>query len=208
LVPIALYRHRVDNGNIGTKFSAENLSVELNLLSFSEGPNFILNPFGLKHGFQKFCAYLKNFGIITIPMFAEELYLAAFFRLESCQRSTEFRFSTFTNPSQDNSEATLLSAVMSIRDLILKKYRCFPHPTPSSDFGSLYYSAIVKMNQPKPLPKIITRKSPSELSTRAIRHSADKIIASAECSFGQEYSLFYLEPSIRKTKNKKNNYLQ
>jgi hypothetical protein len=122
MVPIALYRHRADNGNIGTKFSAENLSVELNLLSFSEGPTFNLNPFGLKHGFQKFCAYLKNFGIITIPMFAEELYLAAFFRLESCQRSTEFRFSTFTNPSQDNSEATLLSAVMSIRDLILKKY--------------------------------------------------------------------------------------
>jgi hypothetical protein len=157
-----------------------------------------------------FGAYLKNVGITTFAMFAEESYSADFFQLESCQRSTEVRFSTFNNPSQDDSEATLLSAVMSIRDLILKKarYPFSPHPSPSSVFGSLYYSAIVKMNKPKPVPKIITRKSPSELSTRAIRHSADKIIASAECSFGQEYSLFYLEPSIRKTKNKKNNYLQ
>jgi hypothetical protein len=43
-----------------------------------------------------FGAYLMNVGISTVPMFAEDLYLEAFFQLESCQRSTEVKFSTFT----------------------------------------------------------------------------------------------------------------
>jgi hypothetical protein len=205
MVAIALCRHRVDNDNIGTQFSAETLSEELNLLPFSNGPNFNVNPLGLKHGFQMFGAYLKNVGIATVPMFAEDLYLEAFFQLESCQRSTEVKFNTFTNPSEDDSEATLLSAVMSIRDLILKKarYPISSHPSPSSVFGALYYSTIVKMNQPKPIPKIITRKSPSRLSNRAISNSADKLIASAECSFGEKHSLFYLESAVRQATKRK-----
>ncbi len=205
MVAIALYRHGVDNDNIGTQFSAETLSEELNLLPYSDGPNFNVNPLGLKHGFQMFGAYLKNVGINTVPMFSEDLYLEAFFQLDSCQRSTEVKFSTFTNPSEDDSEATLLSAVMSIRDLILKKarYPVSSHPSPSSVFGALYYSTIVKMNQPKPIPKIITRKSPSQLSIRAISNSADKIITSAECSYGEEHSLFYLESAVRKATKRK-----
>jgi hypothetical protein len=98
MVAIALYRHGVDNDNIGTQFSAETLSEELNLLPYSDGPNFNVNPLGLKHGFQMFGAYLKNVGINTVPMFSEDLYLEAFFQLDSCQRSTEVKFSTFTNP--------------------------------------------------------------------------------------------------------------
>jgi hypothetical protein len=205
MVAIALYRHRVDVENIGTQFSAEDLTVELNLLPFTKGPNFNVNSLGLKHGFQMFGAYLKNVGITTIPMFAEDLYLAAFFQLESCQRSTEIKFNTFTNPSEDDTEAALLSAVMSIRDLILKKarYPVSTHPSPSSVFGALYYSVIVKISLPKPIPKIITRKSPSELSRRAINNSADKITTSAETNFGEDYSLFYLESAFRKAKKRK-----
>jgi hypothetical protein len=155
MVAIALHRHQVDKDNFGTQFSAENLSEELNLQPYSKGTNFNVYSLGLKHGFQQFGAYFKNVGITPVPMFSEILYLEAFFQLESCLRSTEVIFSTYTNPSEDDSETTLLSAVMSIRDLILTKarYSVSAHPSPGFVFGALYYSAIVKMNEPKPVPE-------------------------------------------------------
>ena len=51
MVAIALSRHRVDSDNIGIQYSAEELSSQLNLLPYSEGPNFNVNPLALKQGF-------------------------------------------------------------------------------------------------------------------------------------------------------------
>lgn len=61
------------------------------------------------------------------------------------------------------------------------------------------------MNKPKFIivPKIITRKSPNELSDRAINNSANKIILNAETRFGLDHSLFYLESAVKRAKKRK-----
>ena len=207
MVAIALSRHSVDNSNIDIQYSAEQLTSELNLLPYSDGPNFNVNPLALKHGFQLFGVYLRNQGIVLIPMYQKEKYLVPFFELESCQRSTEIRFSTYCSPNVDDIEAAVLRSVISIRDVILRKshYPLSPHPSPSSVFGALHYSAIVEMNKPKVIvvPKIIPRKSPSKLSERAINNSANKIVVNAESRFGVDHSLFYLESAVKRAKKRK-----
>jgi hypothetical protein len=50
---------------------------------------------------------------------------------------------------------------------------------------------------------LITRKSLSELRRRGINNSADKIIASAECNYGEEHSSNYLESAVRKAQKRK-----
>ena len=207
MVAIALSRHRVDSDNIGIQYSAEELSSQLNLLPYSDGPNFNVNSLALKHGFQLFSGYLRKIGIDLIPMYEKDKYLVALFELESCQRSTEIKFSTFSSLSIIDTEATVLLSVINIRDRILQisHYPLSPHPSPSSVFGALHYSAIVEMNKPKVIivPKIITRKSPNELSDRAINNSANKIILNAETRFGLDHSLFYLESAVKRAKKRK-----
>ena len=58
--------------NVDNQFSPKDLNLELTFLPDSRGPNFIVDPLGLKHGFLIFGAYLKNIGITTILMLAEE----------------------------------------------------------------------------------------------------------------------------------------
>ena len=207
MVAIALSRHRVDNENIDNQYSAEELSSQLNLLPYSDGPNFNVNSLALKHGFQLFGGYLRKRGIVLIPMYQKEKYLVALFELESCQRSTEIKFSTYSSLSTVDAEATVLRSVITIRDGILKNshYPLSPRPSPSSVFGGLYYSTILEMNKPKivTVPKIITRKSPTKLSERAISNSANKIIINAESRFGPDHSLFYLESAVKRAKKRK-----
>ena len=140
MVAIALSRHSVDKSDIRIQYSAEELSSQLNLLPYSEGPNFNVNPLALKHGFQLFSVYLRNQGIVLIPMYQKEKYLVPFFELESCQRSTEIKFSTYSSPHLVAIEAAVLYSVMSVRDVILRKsrYPLSSHPSPSSVFGALY----------------------------------------------------------------------
>ena len=207
MVAIALSRHRVDNDNIDNQYSAEELSSQLNLLPYSDGPNFNVDSLALKHGFQLFGGYLRKRGIVLIPMYEKEKYLVALFERESSQRSTEIKFSTYSSLSTDDTEATVLRSVIHIRDGILKSshYPLSPHPSPSSVFGGLHYSAIVEMNKPKVItvPKMITRKSPTKLSERAISNSANKIIVNAESRFGPDHSLFYLESAVKRAKKRK-----
>ena len=207
MVAIALSRHSVDKSDIRIQYSAEELSSQLNLLPYSEGPNFNVNPLALKHGFQLFSVYLRNQGIVLIPMYQKEKYLVPFFELESCQRSTEIKFSTYSSPYLVDTEAAVLHSVISIRDVILRKsrYPLSSHPSPSSVFGALHFSAIIEMNKPKVIsvPKTIPRKSPSKLSERAISNSANKIVVNAVSRFGLDHSLFYLESAVKKAKKRK-----
>ena len=72
MVAIAIFRHIVDSTNVNVQFSAEELSLVLNLLPHSNGPNFYVEQFALKHGFQMLRTSLIANGITPVPMFHEE----------------------------------------------------------------------------------------------------------------------------------------
>ena len=190
MVAIATVRHIVDSSNVDIQFSAEDLSGELNILPYSNGPNLYIDHLALKHGFQRFRTFLTSHGIANFAVFNEDKYLKAYFNLDGSNRSTEVKFSTYSSPLEDDSEITLLKTVMSLRDIILTKsnYKRSPHPNPSSVFGHLHFLAITQN-----VMRVRTRKSADELTSRSLTNHADRIIADIDEAYGENDTLFYLQ---------------
>ena len=202
MVAIAIVRHIVDSSSVDVKFSAEDLSAELNILPHSNGPNLYVDQLALKHGFQRFRTFLTSRGITNFPVFNEDKYLKVYFTLERSNRSTEVKFSTYSSPLEDDSETTLLKAVMSLCDIILtmSNYKRSPHPNPSSVFGHLHFLALTQN-----VMKVRTRKSADELTSRSVKNHADRIIADIDEAYGENDTLFYLQSAVKRASKRKSN---
>ena len=94
MVAIAIARQVFNSTNVDIQFSAEELSLELNLLPHSNGSNLYVDQFALKHGFQMFRTSVIANGITPVPMFHEEKYLTTYFHLGGSKRSTEENFTS------------------------------------------------------------------------------------------------------------------
>lgn len=214
MVAIVLVRHEVSVKNIKDQWSAEMLAASLNTLQYSDTPNLRIHSLALKHGMQIFRQCISKRGHTAVLMLHQDKGPSEYFTLEASARSTEVIFASLNSPLVTESQESLMSRVVVIRDdLMMKRNYCVSsHHTASSVFAALYLPLITEIETPivdvsensTPRSQLLTRKSPSKLSHRAIQNSADKIIANTELLYGKKHATFYLESALKKKKQKIN----
>jgi hypothetical protein len=104
-----------------------------------------------------------------------------------------------------------MSRVLIIRNELMSKcnYGTSPNYTAyhsaSLVYADLYSPLITKMETPVVVTvmkdkkiSLITRKSPSKLTHRAVQNSAQRIIASTEMLYGVKHAPFHLEAALIK----------
>ena len=216
MVAIVLARHAVTLDNINDQWSAEELAATLNILEYSDTPNLRVHSLALKHGMQLFTRSISKRGHTTVLMLHADKAPPEYFTLEASARSTVIVFVSLNSPRETESQDCLMSRVELIRNEIMKKsnYGVSSHHTAGSVFAALYLPIITKIEtvivaddeeNKTPKSQLITRKSPSKLSRRALHNSADKIIANTEKLYGKRYTNFYLESALKKSRNRKDN---
>ena len=190
------------------------LAASLNTLQYSDTPNLRIHSLALKHGMQIFRQCISKRGHTAVLMLHQDKGPSEYFTLEASGRSTEVIFASLNSPLVTESQESLMSRVVVIRDdLMMKRNYCVSsHYTASSVFAALYLPLITEIETPivdvsensTPRSQLLTRKSPSKLSHRAIQNSADRIIANTELLYGKKHATFYLESALKKkeTKNK------
>ena len=179
MVAIVLARHVVTLGNINDQWSAEELAATLNILEYSDTPNLRVHSLALKHGMQLFTRSISKRGHTTVLMLDADKAPPEYFTLEASARSTEIVFVSLNSPRETESQDCLMSRVELIRNEIMKKsnYGVSSHHTAGSVFAALYLPIITKIEtvivaddeeNKTPKSQLITRKSPSKLSRRAL----------------------------------------
>ena len=214
MVSIVLARHAVTLDNINDQWSAEELAATLNILDYSDTPNLRVHSLALKHGMQLFTRSISKRGHTTVLMLHTDKAPSEYFTLEASARSTEVIFASLNSSLERESQDSLMSRVEIIRNDLMKKsnYGVSSHHTAGSVFAALYLPLITEIEtvivpdddeNKTPKSQLITRKPPSELSRRAIRNSANKIIANTENLYGKQYTNFYLASALKKSKKRK-----
>ena len=203
MLAIVLVRHTVDKENVSKQWSAEELSIIMNKMQWGNSANFGVDYLALKHGMNLFSSELKRRGATCITLFQQEKSLIPFFSLEGRLRSIEIKFTSYCCPIV-LPESELLSTVMSVRDLILRKSNYPPsiHNSPSAVLGTLHFKPFKSPFYIEPEKKKIISKSPNKLGERTIRKNRDKLISNADDSFGKKHSVFYLESALKKAKKR------
>jgi hypothetical protein len=209
MVAIVLARHVVTVANIKDQWTAEQLALSLNKLDYSNTPNLRVHTLALKHGLGLFKTLIsKNdgYGNTVVPMNYKGRGSLEYFTLSASKRTFEVIFGSVSSPRPIESQEILMCRVLSIRDQLMSRsnYKSSPKYTISYSASSVYaalYSLILEMEKPVTVStvnkaQLIPRKSPSKLTKRAIKNSADKIIASTEMLYGRKNTTFYLESAL------------
>jgi hypothetical protein len=206
MLAIVLVRHTVDNENVNQQWSAEQLSIIMNKMQWGNSANFGVDYLALKHGMNLFSSELKRRGATCITLFQSDKSLIPFFSLEGHHRSIEIKFTSYCCPDVLQ-QSELLSTVMSVRDVILRKSNYSPsiHNSPSAVLGALHFKPFKSPFYVEPEKKKIISKSPDKLGDRTIRKNRDKLISDADDSFGKKHSVFYLESALKKAKKRQEN---
>jgi hypothetical protein len=219
MVAIVLARHVVTVANIKVQWSAEQLALSLNKLDYSNTPNLRVHTLALKHGISLFKTLIsKNdgYGNTVVPMNYKGRGPLEYFTLAASKRTFEVIFGSVSSPRAIESQESLMCRVLSIRDHLMSKSNYKPSPnyttyhSASSVYAALYIPLILEMEKPVTVStvnktQLITRKSPSKLTKRAIKNSADEIIASTEMLYGRKNITFYLESALIQSKKRKIN---
>ena len=209
MLAIVLVRHTVDKENVNQQWSAEQLSIIMNKMQWGNSANFGVDYLALKHGMNLFSTELKRRGATCITLFQQEKSMIPFFSLEGHTRSIEIKFTSYSCP-MFLQESDLLSTVMSVRDVILRKSNYPPsvHSSPSAVLGTLHFKPFKSPFYVEPEKKKIISKSPNKLGDRTIRKNRDKLISDADDSFGKKHSVFYLESALKKAKRRQDSEIK
>ena len=219
MVAIVLARHVVTESNIKQQWTAEQLALSLNKLDYSNTPNLRVHSLALKHSmdiFKTLIAKTDSYGHTAVPMFHRAKRTSKYFTLAPARRSYEIIFGSVSSPRDIESQESVMCRVLSIRDKLMSKsnYKASPNYTiyysASSVYAALYSVMVTEMEKPVTVSnvkktKLVTRKSPSKLTHRAIQNSANKLIASTERLYGIKHTPFYLESTFKKSKKRKIN---
>ena len=137
-----------------------------------------------------------------------------YFTLSASMRSFEVTFRTLNSPSLTESQDSVMSRVLIIRNELMSRCNYVTSPnftayhSASTVYAALYSPLITKMEKPVTVSSVkktplITRKSPFKLSLRAIRNIAMRIIEGTERLYGAKHTLFYLESACQTSKKRK-----
>jgi hypothetical protein len=217
MVAIVLARHVVTVANIKDQWTAEQLALSLNKLDYSNTPNLRVHTLALKHGlglFKTLISKSDGYSNTVVPMNYKAKGSLEYFTLAASKRTFEVIFGSVSSPRAIESQENLMCRVSNIRDQLMSKsnYKASPNYTiyhsASSVYAALYSPLILEMEKPVTVStvnkaQLIPRKSPSKLTKRAIKNSADKIIASTEMLYGRKNTTFYLESALIQSKKRK-----
>lgn len=219
MVAILLARHIADRSNTDVQWSALEVSEKLNILPLAESANFHVDSNALQHGFSLFQQILNKRGTLLIPVGGELEPVNDFFDLKAAGRTLKIKFLRYNYPPSEETPPELLERILRIRNDLLRKsnYPESLHSSPSSVFSDLFLPMIIGIRAPVlieeevtkeiKIPKI-TRKSPSKLQKRRLRHNSLIVLKSVEDCVGEKNTEFYLKSALSESSNKKRKFAE
>lgn len=90
-VAIVMARLQIDFDNINEQWSSTSLCEKLNLLPYTDGPNFFINSSALSHGLIIFQRTLRYVGLQSIPICQEGKAVLPYFSLNYSRMSIQMQ---------------------------------------------------------------------------------------------------------------------
>jgi hypothetical protein len=172
MVAIALARHEITLSNSNVQWTAEELAQALNKLDYSLTPDLRVHTLALKHGIGLFKTILSKRGhAVTLIQYVEK-GPSEYFTLSASMRSFEVPFGTLNSPSLTESQDSVTSRVLIIRNELMSKCKYGTSPnyaayrSACTVYAALYSPLITEIEKPVTVSNVkktplITRKSPS-----------------------------------------------
>lgn len=133
-----------------------------------------------------------------------------FFDLVASTRTLKTKFLGYMHPPLDEAPMELSDRILKIRNDLLRQssYYVSSYPSLSSVFGDLFLPLIISMRAPIAVPEAIevdtkvqkiTRKSPSKLRKKRVKHNSLVVLKQVEDAVGENTrSQRYLNHLLRK----------